>query len=106
MRREERVTVQGPVKEQQPDGMSHRGALCARCAILRSPQKIYEQLDIQLSTLFPVVIVFRCTVHNDLDIQMPNAKCQNTCGKDLFRSSATCPSTAHVFWLNSTGDDQ
>ena len=29
MRREERVTVQGPVKEQQPDGMSHRGgAIC------------------------------------------------------------------------------
>ena len=26
MRREEQVTVQGPVKEQQPDGMSHRGA--------------------------------------------------------------------------------
>ena len=26
MRREERVTVQGPVKEQQPDGMSHRRA--------------------------------------------------------------------------------
>ena len=26
MRREERVTVQGPVKEQQPDEMSHRGA--------------------------------------------------------------------------------
>ena len=25
MRREERVTVQGPVKEQQPDGMSHEG---------------------------------------------------------------------------------
>ena len=25
MRREERVTVQGPVKEQQPDRMSHRG---------------------------------------------------------------------------------
>ena len=25
MRREERVTVQGPVKEQQPDGMSHGG---------------------------------------------------------------------------------
>ena len=25
MRREERVTVQGPVKEQQPHGMSHRG---------------------------------------------------------------------------------
>ena len=26
MRREERVTVQGPVKKQQPDGMSHRGS--------------------------------------------------------------------------------
>ena len=25
MRREDRVTVQGPVKEQQPDGMLHRG---------------------------------------------------------------------------------
>ena len=25
MRREERVTVQGPVKEQQADGMSHGG---------------------------------------------------------------------------------
>ena len=37
MRREERVTVQGPVKEQQPDGMSHRGydttgAQCTRGA--------------------------------------------------------------------------
>ena len=28
MRREERVTVQGPVKERQPDGMSHRGVRC------------------------------------------------------------------------------
>ena len=27
MRREERVTVQGPVKEHQPDGMSHRGSV-------------------------------------------------------------------------------
>ena len=26
MRREKGVTVQGPVKEQQPDGMSHRGS--------------------------------------------------------------------------------
>ena len=26
MRREERVTAQGPVKEQQPEGMSHRGS--------------------------------------------------------------------------------
>ena len=29
MRREERVTVQGPVKKQQPDGMSHGGELGA-----------------------------------------------------------------------------
>ena len=34
MRREERVTVQGPIKKQQPDRMSHGGhrALCLRCA--------------------------------------------------------------------------
>ena len=36
MRREERVTVQGPVKEHQPDGMSQRGSpsrlrKCAGC---------------------------------------------------------------------------
>ena len=28
MRRDDRVTVQGPVKKQRPDGMSHRGAGC------------------------------------------------------------------------------
>ena len=32
MRREERPTVQGPVKEQQPDGMSHRGRAAHRFA--------------------------------------------------------------------------
>ena len=34
MRREERVTVQGPVKKQQPDGMPHRGRgyCCCACA--------------------------------------------------------------------------
>ena len=32
MRREERVTVQGPVKKQQPDGMSHGGGLMSRAA--------------------------------------------------------------------------
>ena len=31
MRRDERVTVQGPVKEQQPDGMSHGGRGFQRC---------------------------------------------------------------------------
>ena len=34
MRREERLTVQGPVKEQQPDGMSHRGGGGGGCTYL------------------------------------------------------------------------
>ena len=33
MRREERVTVQGPVKEQPPDGMSHGGGGSVRHAL-------------------------------------------------------------------------
>ena len=41
MQREERVTVQGPVKEQQPDGMSHGGyPLCdmpSRCCVFTGP---------------------------------------------------------------------
>ena len=35
MRREERVTVQGPVKEQQPDGMSHRGVTILSLGVLQ-----------------------------------------------------------------------
>ena len=31
MRREERVTVQGPAKKQNPDGMSHRGVVMVIC---------------------------------------------------------------------------
>ena len=43
-RREERVTVQGPVKKQQPDGMSHRGAawlilLCLASMMLLHPAR-------------------------------------------------------------------
>ena len=44
MRREERVTVQAPVKKQQPDGMSHKGAQgswahpCARSAAVLQPR--------------------------------------------------------------------
>ena len=37
MRREERVTVQGPVKEQQPDGMSHRGVHLAFISVSVPP---------------------------------------------------------------------
>ena len=50
MRREERVTVQGPVKKQQPDGMSHRGQVgggqregyldAGSCDVLRAQEAI------------------------------------------------------------------
>ena len=40
MRREERMTVQGPVKKQQPDGMSHRGVYVVK----NTPQK--KQFDL------------------------------------------------------------
>ena len=44
MRREERVTVQGPVKEQQPDGMSHRGTT-------PPPPPLYPPLPPTLSSI-------------------------------------------------------
>ena len=48
MRREERVTVQGPVKEQQPDGMSHTGGTprpggLLRCEALSQPNPTKPQ---------------------------------------------------------------
>ena len=51
MRREERVTVQGPVKEQQPDRMSHRGTGGGRPALKESeghrvmPQTTVKAVD-------------------------------------------------------------
>ena len=42
MRREERVTVQGPVKEQQPNGMSHRGGGSSQRAVLTPPPPSVE----------------------------------------------------------------
>ena len=49
MRREERVTVQGPVKEQQPDGMSHRGGryTCGYFVVLAHQGLIEQQLVAQ-----------------------------------------------------------
>ena len=44
MRREERVTVQGPVKEQQPEGMSHRGEVPAHPLLFR-PETVMLELD-------------------------------------------------------------
>ena len=47
MRREERVAVQGPVKEQQPDGMSHRGGGGGKYRKLNPEEGIFmESLDI------------------------------------------------------------
>ena len=51
MRREERVTVQGPVKKQQPDGMSHRGRLCRRWNS-RSPRLPHAHLNAQAHASF------------------------------------------------------
>ena len=45
MRREERVTVQGPVKKQQPDGMSHNGGHCTVVegyAVLHHPLRVED----------------------------------------------------------------
>ena len=42
MRRDERVTVQGPVKKQQPDGMSHRGRQF-RCLHTKRPSHSFDR---------------------------------------------------------------
>ena len=41
MRRDERGTVQGPVKEQQPDGMSHTGGPERGLLVLPAPMAVY-----------------------------------------------------------------
>ena len=46
MRREDRVTVQGPVKNQQPDGMSHGGGRGVVLSGLQlKPVKTYRPLE-------------------------------------------------------------
>ena len=60
MRREERVTVQGPVKEQQPDGMSHRlggvgrGARALHLSFALHLSQGYRHLRPRLHTLHGV----------------------------------------------------
>ena len=49
MRREERVTVQGPVKKQQPDGMSRRGG----GGVLVGPWCCEEYYTASASALWP-----------------------------------------------------
>ena len=50
MRREERVTVQGPVKKQQPDGMSHRGG--TRPSLALTPAATFYDTCRHLPDLF------------------------------------------------------
>ena len=37
------MSVQGPVKEQQPDGMSHRGAMDPQCLDHHNPPPMVKQ---------------------------------------------------------------
>ena len=64
MRREERVTVQGPVKEQQPDGMSHRGVKLCRPEVKLSKhefmkknfQKIFTKFYLVSTTFYQILL--------------------------------------------------
>ena len=48
MRREERVTVQDPVKQQQPDGMSHRGGGLGTCGGHGGRGKLWRRAAVAL----------------------------------------------------------
>ena len=65
MRRGERVTVQGPVKKQQPDGMSHRGYYDHRVSVLR----------IYTAALYcgSVPLLFSTTQHRDSVLRLYTA---------------------------------
>ena len=77
MRREERVTVQGPVKEQQPDGMSHRGSEAQRKFVyLKDPQ-----------IAGPFNLIFRL---------------RKTTSKTVVRSSAGAGAIYPPFWRSCT----
>ena len=55
MRREERMTVQGPVKKQQPDGLSHGGGgfkFSARGAVWPNHRIFLMGLKIFVNTYF------------------------------------------------------
>ena len=71
MRREERVTVQGPVKEQQPDGMSHRGGggiaqVAVPCEIQRSrPHRFLKLSRGLLCSTSPVLWSPHCVLEPD-----------------------------------------
>ena len=58
MRREERVTVQGPVMEQQPDGMSHRGGGAEFCLALDCVMFVISLILFDLGDVCPVFVVY------------------------------------------------
>ena len=58
MRREEGVTVQGPVKEQQPDGMSHRGGGGGRGGAVTGRPAISSAARTYTQRLFSVCVLW------------------------------------------------
>ena len=61
MRREERGTVQGPVKEQQPNGMSHRGPGNRHFQFSKLPSKFgYRASPLCVCWLDKVVLLVHC----------------------------------------------
>ena len=54
MRRDERVTVQGPVKEQQPDGLSHGGGgWLTENAVCEPPHEVPRTTNTQSAVPWP-----------------------------------------------------
>ena len=49
MQREERVTVQGPVKEQEPNGMSHKGRVEPKSLGTKKDQITFPSVKIHFS---------------------------------------------------------
>ena len=74
MQREERVTVQGPVKKQQPDGMSHRGGGAQLTGQLISYYELRRRnkvLSIENSRFFSPSIWQMMGFQNSLDALIP-----------------------------------
>ena len=73
MRREERVTVQGPVKEQQPDGMSHRGGAGAQILFKTVKKAVMVVFSGVCASISRVFLTFE-GVQKDLDFGHVNNK--------------------------------
>ena len=69
MRREARVTVQGPVKKQQPDGMSHRGGGGAYPSLVRTCRSLQEPDTWGGAIELAILSFVYCTEIVSLDVQ-------------------------------------